>query len=403
MSDPVYANVVLTWTGAVGVIAYIRYIHAQRTRSLLERRTLFLLYGLATLFILRGFDWLLDTAPLAWLTFVAASLLPFAIALFAEGLLRRHLRFGFKLYIAIGTAVFLLVALLNMFPRVMSFHAAFGMFFLSVIAYLGFVLYTRDRTDLSESENRFANAVAVALVVGLPLVLTDFRASLLSWAPLKLGSLGGLIFVYTCVRMSHRLDNKRIVLAELFMILIKAALVAAGFLVVTGNYDRDAATFFALAIAYVLLFTITGRLRSLRLQSQDRSLLRTLVEADSTRSDRFLESLRQLPFMDEHLLLKGADLQEYDVANLTKKLGQGVGVCRISDLRKPSDLSHTGAEASEQLVDLLESYHMTHVCLIRRDPIMLLLVNLPQVASGQLTELELGLVQKIAALIDNRI
>src|SRR2546422_1649305 len=82
-------DLVLTWVGAAGVIAYTVYIHGQRSRSPLEARTLFLLYALGTLFLVRGFYWLYDGPWLETLRFVPTTLLPLAATLFVEGLRRR--------------------------------------------------------------------------------------------------------------------------------------------------------------------------------------------------------------------------------------------------------------------------------------------------------------------------
>lgn len=398
--DPLWVDMVITWTGAAGVIAYIRYILSQRTRSSLEDRTLLLLYCLAALFVARGIYWWTMDAASETMVFLIASLLPLATVLFGEGLLRRHLPLSFKVYVALGTVSALPAVLSRALPTIEPVFFVFSLFTVTTGVCVWLMLVLRDRSDLSETENRLANAVAAALVIGLPLVVTDFR-QLLPWIPVRAGAIGGLILIYACVRTTRHHDRKRVVLGEIGAMLAKAGVVAASFMAISGYVDvnmlvRTVAT----ALAFVLLFTITGRLRALRIGNEDRSFLHTLLEADDRSPGAFIDSQRRAAVLEEHLILGPERLNQYDAGVIADMLERNHGVCRLATLRTDTQAAaKSGIDGAEQLIDLLESYGMSHVCLIGRTPLTLLLVNFPQLASGQTFETELAVIQKFANVI----
>ena len=88
--EAVYSDVIITWLGAAGVWAYLRFVHRHRTGSTLERNTQLLLYCGFVLLILRGFYWLFGWDWLTSLRFLPTSLLPLTMTLFGESLMRRH-------------------------------------------------------------------------------------------------------------------------------------------------------------------------------------------------------------------------------------------------------------------------------------------------------------------------
>src|SRR2546426_898933 len=80
------------------------------------------------------------------------------------------------------------------------FFHAFSVFALLTMAWLGWDLLVRRRADLAPMENRFTDALTAVLAFCLLLFATDFGLRP-GWVPFRLGSLGGLLFVYACVRL----------------------------------------------------------------------------------------------------------------------------------------------------------------------------------------------------------
>jgi hypothetical protein len=57
---------------------------------------------------------------------------------------------------------------------------------------------------------------------------------------------------------------------------------------------------------------IVERLNALRSENRDASFLHWLLRADTRSADALLGSLRDLPLTEEHITVKGEDLEPYD-------------------------------------------------------------------------------------------
>ena len=396
MAETLLVDVIVTWMGALGVFGYLVHIHRSTAASFLERRTRLLLWCLGALLLIRGFAWL-DAGPLLrTLTFLPATLLPLAALLFTEALLRRHAPLWIKLYVAAGTVGFFLV---NLFP-IWGWHVALLAFMATTFGALVVLLVSRQRQALSPPENRLIDAVLLAMLAAVPLTVTDFRIDLgLPWN--RMGALGALIFVYTLARMAARHDQERMAWREIAGIVLWAALLA-GVMLAVGREATVPRLVHALSLAlgFVLLFAVFDLLRHLRAQERERSFLRWLADARTSSTEAFLLALKDCPVAEEHLTLRSADLAGYDVDALVRRLDAQRGVVRMSRLRGKAAAAAAGEEreVDEQLVDLLETYDMSHLCLVSAEPPLLLLVNHPQLADAGAHELEMALIQKLGRL-----
>ena len=154
-------DILVTWLGAFGVFAYLRYIHQGRSRSAQEGRTLFLLYCGAALFLLRGFFWASGYDPLLGaLSFIPITLFPLAVTLLVESMLRRHAPPVLKFYVAGGTVVFLALTLTGHLAVSKVLSGGWMIFMLSVLLALAWMIVARNRADLSPAENRLADLTA---------------------------------------------------------------------------------------------------------------------------------------------------------------------------------------------------------------------------------------------------
>ena len=94
----------ITWAGAAGCLFYLWTLYRHGRRG--EGPQRFLLGVLASLLLVRGFEWLADWPILDRLTLVIAAWLPLSITLFIERVLRRHHPLWVKLWALATTAVF---------------------------------------------------------------------------------------------------------------------------------------------------------------------------------------------------------------------------------------------------------------------------------------------------------
>ncbi|HET9227662.1 MAG TPA: hypothetical protein VFR31_13400, partial [Thermoanaerobaculia bacterium] len=218
-------DTVVSWLGGLGALSAWVYLGRGESASLQQRRARLLLGAFAALLLVRGFFWILPSGRLFQLTFVPATLVPLGMALFVEGLLRRHLPLGLKLLAAGGSAFFLILNLAGVLRRGSPWVLAFAGFEIVLLAALGWIVLRRDRTGLSPAENRFIEGIWLALLLAIPLVLTDFRGGL-GWPPARLGALGVLIFAHALLRPASRSGGKLALLGEIASLAVRAAVLA---------------------------------------------------------------------------------------------------------------------------------------------------------------------------------
>jgi hypothetical protein len=394
------SDVVVTWLGAVGTGLYVSFLWQRSSPTAFTRAVLFLLVCTFTILALRGFYWMSGSSALGRVVFAAASLLPLAITLVTEQLLRRHHPLLLKLVAAGATVLF---QVLNLFFNLATSDAlliAFAMCLALVVLANAVLLLAADPAELAANEQRQARAVLIAALLAAPLVVTDFREQLAA-IPVRLGAIGALMLVYVLL---HGVDSTRVgrrLLARLVFSLAAACVLALAFGAATQGIGAPLyeATVRGLPVAHawVLLTMIFVRIASVSSRDSGQRFLRWLLLARLESAEAFLRSLKRLPQTEEHIVLAAEDLRGYTV-DLMLKLEQGrrepvsLGVARA--------LAREGAaqdvEAAEQIVDLLERHEMTHVLVITAEPPLVVLLNLPQGIDEATGSLRAGVIQRLA-------
>lgn len=405
MINALASDVAVTWLGAAGCGLYLHFLWTRRDAAA-AGPGLFLFGVLTALLAVRGFAWLFGGPLLGRLVFAAATLLPIAMTLFAEHLLRRHHPLWLKL-LALGvSAVFFVINLFADLSSDAPLLLAFLCCHAAVMASNGwFLLWLRD-ADLSRNEARLARAVVLVVALAVPLAATDFREEL-SHVPVRLGALGALAFVYVFLNLS---DSQRVVrgllahfaAALLFAIVLASVMALASHGPGQGLLDA-ALRGMPVAIAWVLLTAIFVRIRAVSLAGDGNAFLRWLLHARLDTPEGFLHSLRRLPQTADHVLLGDAELTGYALGELFDMAGKrrepvSVGEARSWTKRRDGDR----IEAAEQLVDLLERHEMTHALLIARQPAQVVLLNLPQGANAAIGELRAAIILRLARHLGQR-
>ena len=395
-----YSDVIITWLGAAGIWGYLNFVHHHRAGGTLERNTMFLLYCVLALMVVRGFYWLLDYPWLGYFRFLPTALIPLAVVLFGESLMRRHVNFPMKVYSAGGTIFFLVIGILDQLQNSKPLLLGLLTFEVSTIILIAWMVWRTDRGRLNAGEIRLNNAVCVAAMFAAPLIITDFREEL-TWIPRRLGAAGALIFVYVLVRMTYRADTRTIVFRELLTIFLRASIMALSFMAITDNLNaRKFFEFFPLSLMFMLVFTIFYRLKAASVESRGVSFLQWLLRAKMTSLEAFVNSLRHLPLTQENVLLRLDDLRRYDGKAITQFLGSQRRILNLTALR--AQITGAGparTEIAEQLAGILERYGMNHIGLVSQDPPTLLLFNSPLIPGANLDEIKINLVLKVSRLL----
>ena len=397
-ADAVAIDVLVTWLGALGAASYLVHILRDPSRSPLERRAVVLLGVLTLLLLVRGFGWTETADPrIDRVTFAAATLLPLAMALFVEGLLRRHLPRPAKLLAAGGSAFFFAVNLGPARLREPVLYGAFPVLLLAVMALLGYFLLSRRRDTLSPAENRLVSGCLVATLAGLPLAASDFRLEL-GFPPQRWGAVGVLLFVYTLVHLARLPERAGWRLRELGWLALQALLLSGMAALLSPRPGAAWAHVLPPAAAVALLFAIWERLRSAGAMQAQEGLLRWLANAPAGSLDALAAWLRRYPLTEQHLILGPEDLRAYRPESLARLFGDS-HTCSGARFRQLGPHAPREAqEAAEQMADILERHEMTHACLLSAHPLRLLLVNLPEISGNRDAELEMEVIQRQASL-----
>jgi hypothetical protein len=392
-------DVLVTWIGAGALLRYRIALGRRRERSVLERRTGFLISAIALLLLIRGFSWLdPETRWLGIAMLLPATLLPLAMTLFVEGLLRRHVPHRIKWLAVIATTVSAVTVIVLGASHASDTRANHVLLvaLLGTMGVLGVLVARRDRGSLSRSENGLVQSCLAVTLISLPLVATDFRFDL-GWPMPRLGTIGALLFCYTLLRRPQ--EHVRLVwwVRDVSRLLLRAGVVCLLLLVALRTAPRDLlAPLFVLATALVLAVAIADRLNQASASRTEVALLRWLARPPANSLHGFVRELHHLALTADALVVGANDLAPYDHDALRAALGTGRPVHSLPRLREEravrTERHAEAARGADQLTDLLERTEMTHVGLLSSRPLCLLLANIPELPGAADAELALGAV-----------
>jgi hypothetical protein len=398
----VLGEALVSWVSVYGIYTTLRVYWKQTTHSRLERCASFLLECLGALLLVRGFFWITGYRVFGAATFLFAAVVPLAVVLYVEALLRRHLPLAAKVLVLVGTVGFAALALAGRLHADPFWLRAFtGYVFLLMIVMTGTLAF-RDRSDLTAIEDRAADAIAVAVVLIVPFVMTDLATDL-GFHTVRVGSVGILMFVHATVIASEPRGTARTVLAGHLMVIGLATLLGAIEAYVIGDLRpatvARSGSFFACILLLIMIYL---RVHAHGQIARGPGLVRSISSADTRTTESFLQVLERLPIVAGYRLLRPSDLLAYDHwAFPTLFPADGTHVITRRQLRHaPGIPSDDTRYRADQLADLLEREGMTHAVLIRENPVVLLLVHVPSAGLEQSALAQLGLVRTVAEAIE---
>jgi hypothetical protein len=405
MTSALASDVTITWLAAIGAGLYFHFLWRQNSSGAAARSSLFLVGVFTAMLAIRGFYWIWGGVALGRLVFVAATLLPIAITLFTEQLLRRHHPRWLKLLALVITIFFGLANLIADLAYNTTLLLSFlSCLVLTMICNAWFMLRIREG-ELSKNEVRLIQLVVVAAITAAVLAATDFRQQIPA-IPLRLGAIGTLIFVCVMLNQSQTANIGRLFsLRPLFALLFAAAL-AAAFTLSTQGFGSDFVDamlrVFPVAIAWILLTAVVVRIRALSAANPGNQFLHWLLHARMDTAEEFLVSLKKLEQTEEHIVLGANELAGYSVDLLFEAAGSRHEPFALSEARALLDNNDTRhIDAMEQLIDLLEKHEMTHALLVSCKPPLIVLLNLPQGANAAIGQLRAGVIQRLARRLAN--
>jgi len=397
LAESLRADLLVNGLGAAGALGHLSTLARRRAKSPLERRVLFLVGLLATMLVVREVSWAVP--PVAWLEaleLLPATLLPLALALFTEGLLRRHLPRVVKVAVLLISAVALTADLAGRLATDPILSVAFPVALLLVMLVLALFVAFRDRDSLSRAENRLCTAALAVGLLNVPLALSDFRP-VFGFSTTRMGAIGVLALCHLLSRGGSALASGRAVLGFLVKIATWALIASAALLALLGRWSAaELSLTLPVALALVLTLNLFEHLRAQERSTRAQVFLRWLARDESPDLPAFLDALPRCPGLDDPLVVGEAELAAYDREEMLSRLRRLGHDCTLARLRR--EASRGGERTlgpAEQLVDLLERYQMTQAVLLSERPLRLLLVHSTGLADPD-SLLELRLIARRA-------
>ncbi len=328
------------------------------------------------------------------LVLFAAAVIPLAVLILTEGLLRRHAPPPVKVLIGGGAILFALSSV--WYSDSIDPARLFSLLGFQLLGFLvsGWLITTRDRASLSANENAMVVRLGLSLFLFIPLAAGDFLL-LYSGLPIQFSALGVLILCWLAIGLGRAHLGHRATLVNLAM-MIGAAVIVGAMISLFAQLGRDGVLMSIAAIMTTLfVVAILTDARSLRLEEQSMGLLRHLATAKTDHPMAFLRDLQDHPLVEGAVVVSEASLAGLDDAVLDR-------IFSAAPVLRRADPPRLGPVADDHITHLFDSYAATHVMLGMTAPRVLIALSMPSLSASPSAELELQVVQKMAALMSEK-
>jgi len=276
------------------------------------------------------------------LVLIAAALIPLAVLIMTEGLLRGHAPSWIKAGVGVGTVMFVVVAFVPTAladPVRMYSMLSFQMAGLLVA---GWLVLRRGKASLSAQENRTVERLGLSLILLIPLAAADFLMNQLG-LQIQISALAVLFLCWLAISLGREEARHGSALGG-FVAVVLAAGAASALLAVIAAMDTDAViVMVAVMAAALLLAVIVNDARALRGEEESLSLLRHLADgADDPLL--FLRGMQAHPLVEGAALIEADTLADLDQAVLSRILAANPVLRRTDPLPGLADHPVTRAE-----------------------------------------------------------
>lgn len=391
---PMLTQLYLSVAALLGLLVVQRMLVRRDAWDPINRRFLFGLRVTMVLFLGRVLMVLTGIEAFRILVLFAAAVIPLAVLLLTEGLLRRHAPPFVKALIGGGAILFALSAFWYSDSIDPGRLIALLTFQIIGFVFAGWLIIRRDRASLTSGENAMVVRLGLSLILLIPLAAGDFLL-LYSGLPVQLSALGVLILCWLAIGLGRAGQGHRATLAS-FALMVAAALIAGALVGLFAGLDRDGMLLsVAIIMASVFVVAILGDARALRQEEQSLGLLRHLAGADTGDAMGFLRSLQSHPLVEGAVVINAESLSGLQ-DNVLEQIFAAAPVLRRAD---PPAL---GPVADDHITYLFDRYSATHVMLGMAQPRVLIALSMPSLSASPAAELELQVVQKMAALMADK-
>jgi hypothetical protein len=390
----VLTQLYLSCAALLGLYVLQRVLIRRDPYEPINRRFLFAVRITMALFLGRALMVVTGVEAFRVLVLFAAAVVPLAALILTEGLLRCHAPPPVKVLIGGGTILFALSSL--WYSDSIDPARLFSLLGFQLLGFLlsGWLIITRDRASLSANENAMVVRLGLSLFLFIPLAAGDFLL-LYSGLPIQFSALGVLILCWLAIGLGRAHLGHRATLVNL-AVMIGAAIIVGSMISLFAQLHRDGVLMSIAAIMTTLfVVAILTDARSLRLEEQSMGLLRHLATAKTDDPMGFLRDLQDHPLVEGAVVVSEASLTGLDDAVLQR-------IFSVAPVLRRTDPPRLGPVADDHIAHLFDSYAATHVMLGMTAPRVLIALSMPSLSASPSAELELQVVQKMAALMSEK-
>lgn len=325
------------------------------------------------------------------LVLFSAAVIPLAVLILTEGLLRRHAPPVIKWVIAGGALVFATLSLWysdSIDP--LRLFAQLGFQILGFVL-AGWLVISRDRASLSAGENAMVVRLGLSLILFIPLAAGDFLLLYID-LPIQFSALGVLILCWLAIGLGRPHQGHRATLMTLGLMIAAAVGVGGMIAVFTGLGRNEALLTIAMIMTTLFLVAVLNDARALRQEEQSLGLLRYLATAETEDPMTFLRALQTHPLVEGAVVVSTDSLTGLQPEVLTQ-------IFDAAPVLRRAEPPALGPVADDHISYLFERYAATHVMRATEAEGVLVALNMPSLATSPAAELELQVVQRMAMLI----
>ena len=391
LSPELIADSVVSLASLLGLVLFAQVLRAQQPRTTVTRRFLFALQLVVVLLAIRLLQWMTGADWVGRLTFAFAGLVPLAMLLLSEAMMRRHAPRALKLLAAGGAAFFVLVALLTPLNHAQLAITALAVFQVITFAALGALVMMRDRASLSVAENTTIDRLALSLVLIIPLAFTDFRMEL--WdLPVRLSGIAILAMCWLGLTLRRGEATQSEVISMALAVAGGLLFAAICIMALADLNTRTTVQVMAVIVSIGLLALVYTQARLVLRSDKVRRVLSVLSDPELNDHKTFLNALQTRALTAGALILDGDSLGDFNVSFKHHfSTHPIVSSAQLDPISTP--------ELAEQFAWFFQKFGASHAMLVSETPFKVMALNVPTLAQSEQFEQELRIAQRLAVML----
>lgn len=388
---PVLADLYLSLAALVALVTLASTLRGQGAWDPLSRRFLFgirvtmILFAGRALMALTGGDWF------QFMVFFAAALVPLAVMILTEGLLRRHAPRWAKIGVGGGAALFMLLAFVP--AALIEPIRLYGLLIYQLFGFgaVGYLVLTRDKASLSASENEMVGRLGLSLFLIIPMLVVDFFTTDIG-VPVRISALGVLALCWLGIGLG-RAQTGHAGPVVAFVVIVVSGVLVGGLIASMGQMGRDGFIISSVMILATLLMVASlTDARALKIEARSHSLLQHMSDAPADDPIGFLEGLRDHPLVEGAVVVHDAQLADLDRVTLA-------AIFDATPVLSRADPPKLCSQADDHIKHLFDRFAATHIFVVTQAPWIVVALSMPALSTSPMAALELRAVQRMASLM----